>query len=333
MLAILRTENNITDGEEKDLTLLVEADGSTATATKRIVPVSTNKDDEPPIVVEGPTQPEGKNGIKIVFSEPVEGADKKDAYVIKDKSGKQISIEAIDYNKGSKTESPYAEITFASDPYTDEYTLTFTGADISDISKEKNPLVGSYEFSYEGRSTFQKVIDTVLDLLRAWWWVVLLIGIIIVVLIVIGYFKKRRGLIKIEGRIGFGDAVEFKQRFSTPSTGAVTFIVTDTTGASRRVDADINKSFFVGRSGINNLSFNDDKMSRQHFVVETEGGAWYITDLGTTNGTYLNGVPVKNRREIKNNDVITAGREKLVFRVNADVGRDETCGGETAHGA
>ena len=41
----------------------------------------------------------------------------------------------------------------------------------------------------------------------------------------------------------------------------------------------------------------------------------YLEDLQSTNGTFVNGVKVTNRRMLIDGDVITAGRETFVFHV------------------
>jgi hypothetical protein len=270
-------------------------------------------------VVGKPKQLAGKDGIGIDFSEPVAGADNKDAYLIKDADGNPVKVRSVAYRKGAGGASSHADIVFQTELYSGAYELRFIG--ITDVSSERNPLSDTIRFSYDGKSGTQKTVDRILGLLQTYWWAFLIAGIAVIALLVLRYIKKRHGLVKIDGKIGFGDMVEFKQHFATPDTGDVCLVVTDSRGASQRVEIGVNRSFFVGRSGINNLSFDDDKMSRQHFVIEAEDGAYFLTDLGTTNGTYLNGVPVKNRRKIAGNDVITAGREKFVFRVKGNAGQ------------
>ena len=48
----------------------------------------------------------------------------------------------------------------------------------------------------------------------------------------------------------------------------------------------------VGQSASNEVVLADDSVSRRHARLEYEGGSWHVTDLDSTNGTYLNGTRV-----------------------------------------
>jgi phosphoserine phosphatase RsbU/P len=70
----------------------------------------------------------------------------------------------------------------------------------------------------------------------------------------------------------------------------------------------------VGRSSAADLCFPEDGgLSRQHFVFEAEGDSWVIQDLGSKNGTYVNGIPLRGRLALKSGDRITAGRLVIVY--------------------
>ena len=70
----------------------------------------------------------------------------------------------------------------------------------------------------------------------------------------------------------------------------------------------------LGRSTTAELSFPDDGgLSRQHLAIEREGDDWVILDLGSKNGTTLNGVRVTNRMHLKSGDRISAGHLVIVY--------------------
>ena len=55
-------------------------------------------------------------------------------------------------------------------------------------------------------------------------------------------------------------------------------------------------------------------MSRQHFALEYEQGDLFITDLEAANGTFVNGVRIKGRRKLQQDDVVSAGSMDLMLR-------------------
>jgi DNA-binding CsgD family transcriptional regulator len=70
----------------------------------------------------------------------------------------------------------------------------------------------------------------------------------------------------------------------------------------------------VGKSAENNLVIdNDPTVSRAHAVLEHVGPAWCIEDVGSTNGTMVNGERIFGRRHLTHGDEIILGRTRLVF--------------------
>ena len=56
-------------------------------------------------------------------------------------------------------------------------------------------------------------------------------------------------------------------------------------------------------------------VSRRHFQIVTEGGGYILRDLGSKNGTFLNGEKVWKETELKSGDIIKAGTEEFEFMV------------------
>jgi pSer/pThr/pTyr-binding forkhead associated (FHA) protein len=52
------------------------------------------------------------------------------------------------------------------------------------------------------------------------------------------------------------------------------------------------KVISIGRSNANDIQIHDKRVSRHHLVVWTEGGRYWLKDLGSGNGTYVNGYRV-----------------------------------------
>jgi len=68
----------------------------------------------------------------------------------------------------------------------------------------------------------------------------------------------------------------------------------------------------IGRSGYNDLILPDGKVSRNHAEIRFENGRYFIIDLNSTNGVFVNGQLVQNL-PLKSGDRITIGDSELLF--------------------
>ena len=84
-------------------------------------------------------------------------------------------------------------------------------------------------------------------------------------------------------------------------------------GQNRFIPLDAER-ISLGRSSAAELSFPDDNgLSRQHLAIERDGDGWALRDLGSKNGTMLNGAKISGRTPLKSGDRITAGHLILVY--------------------
>jgi serine phosphatase RsbU (regulator of sigma subunit)/pSer/pThr/pTyr-binding forkhead associated (FHA) protein len=78
--------------------------------------------------------------------------------------------------------------------------------------------------------------------------------------------------------------------------------------------------FIIGRQGDNQLVLRDNRASRVHARIVAEEGAYFIEDLNSRHGVYVNGERV-GRRQLANSDRIDFGFQdsyKLVFTLEED---------------
>ena len=70
--------------------------------------------------------------------------------------------------------------------------------------------------------------------------------------------------------------------------------------------------FSIGRKPTCDIQINDQGVSKEHAVILTVGNDQILEDMGSTNGTHINGQGVK-RQILQNGDVIEVGRYRLKF--------------------
>lgn len=82
----------------------------------------------------------------------------------------------------------------------------------------------------------------------------------------------------------------------------------------RKLILDGSNSWTIGRSSENAFVFDDDAMSRRHAVIQqVQPGKFYIVDLGSSNGSSVNGQRVTSSVELRDGDSILCGNTTLVF--------------------
>src|SRR5262245_27591150 len=74
----------------------------------------------------------------------------------------------------------------------------------------------------------------------------------------------------------------------------------------------------LGRDPNSQLSIPDHLMSRRHCALEVDGGSFTLRDLGSSNGTYVDGIPVRERLLV-HGDRIRAGDSVLLFLQQSEV--------------
>src|SRR4051794_15882000 len=71
----------------------------------------------------------------------------------------------------------------------------------------------------------------------------------------------------------------------------------------------------VGKATENHVALDDDPtVSHLHAVLEQFAAGWCVTDLGSSNGTWVNGERIWASRHLRHGDEIRVGQTRLIFR-------------------
>jgi hypothetical protein len=71
----------------------------------------------------------------------------------------------------------------------------------------------------------------------------------------------------------------------------------------------------LGRSRNCDVVLSDPNVSREHAEIRPRGGSWVLTDLGSTNGSSINGRRIDGPEVIKSGDEIELGTSVMTFQV------------------
>jgi len=76
----------------------------------------------------------------------------------------------------------------------------------------------------------------------------------------------------------------------------------------------------IGRDAVNIIAINDAEISRRHAKMELRGSAYMIQDLGSTNGTFINGTRISEMQVLNPGDTVSFGEGiVLVYEPIMDV--------------
>ncbi|MDL2217617.1 FHA domain-containing protein [Christensenellaceae bacterium OttesenSCG-928-M15] len=323
-IAKFSAKNNIINAPQQEFSLTING----GSPVYRTVPLRYYKSDTiaPEIIA---VSQQTDETIFITFSENVQNANKVESYVIRNENGDLVGIRAAAYDDGVCA----ATLTLSDAAFEGNITIECPG--VTDISMEENHVADPETLLFKGTEAQQTPVppaETIIireeqpvedGLPGGAWAIITIIAVIIIAAIILSIIKKRGGVVVNDGKIHYADAVEVeKQLADTPKVQVhfvqaelpvIEFHVTGAMGDTNRVEVPINKSLFVGRSDMCDVYFDDPDLSRQHFVIEENDGAYTVTNLSQTNGTLLNGVRIENPRPLQDGDAIEAGQLRLVF--------------------
>jgi pSer/pThr/pTyr-binding forkhead associated (FHA) protein len=96
-----------------------------------------------------------------------------------------------------------------------------------------------------------------------------------------------------------------------PVTASLEIVRGPFTGASFQVDRAVCS---IGRADDNDIRIHDDTVSLSHATLLRKQGVWFVVDLRSMNGTYVDGSRVSGERELHPGACVRLGAVELVFR-------------------
>ena len=110
-----------------------------------------------------------------------------------------------------------------------------------------------------------------------------------------------------------GSVLEWNGSWS-PSVPSLVLVLSIIQGQSkgRKFELPDHEPQLIGRSS-EAIQFDDNAISRRHAELTPDDGLWYIRDLDSQNGTYVNGTRIRDRTRLRAGDQIRVGQTLLVF--------------------
>ena len=329
----LRTDSNIIESAEQQLIIKLTLDSKTLSVSKTVKVDDWTPDLDAPYVddfmISGPHE------LTLAFSEAVTGAGDAANYTVSMTPAgggtESIAVQSAAYDDAAHI----VKLTFAQPLYTGDYDLTIIN--ITDRSMEKNPLatVSVHGGNLSGQTPPTAAPDeegvavspgvsvggetdgqqTPFPL-----WIVFAVGglLAVIAVFVVIVASNKKPLQESEAVYASPYAQDSPANTGVHIPGAAGVrcraLVLDASGVQRSVEFTACGAYTIGRSqGACDMAVDDKKLSRCHFRLIFEEGRMFIEDLGSTNGTEVNGIPIGDRRTLSPTDIVTAGNTKFSF--------------------
>jgi hypothetical protein len=107
-------------------------------------------------------------------------------------------------------------------------------------------------------------------------------------------------------------SVDTAHRLGLASSGAE-LVVLDDKGTPKERISITRAPVVIGRMSTSDVVLSDSNVSRRHAELRRDGDRWILKDLGSTNGTLVNG-KLAREHTIKDGDRIAFGTSELLFK-------------------
>src|SRR3989442_12333308 len=98
--------------------------------------------------------------------------------------------------------------------------------------------------------------------------------------------------------------------------------IQDADGARERFPL-IKERVTIGRSRDSDIFLPDQWLSRHHAEIRHRSDGYYLVDMGSKNGTLLNGGRINDEQRLRPGDVITLGEHVLTFSLGDEPEDDD----------
>ncbi|MGF1573908.1 MAG: FHA domain-containing protein [Sumerlaeia bacterium] len=109
------------------------------------------------------------------------------------------------------------------------------------------------------------------------------------------------------------DSANEQAAMPNPVSAQRTFLFALSTLSGPRLIAFQITNLLIGRLPDNHLSLNHTSVSRRHARISLTNKGMMIQDMGSQNGTTINGIPVKSEMPIRPGDVLRIGYVPLFY--------------------
>lgn len=106
-----------------------------------------------------------------------------------------------------------------------------------------------------------------------------------------------------------------EDRSPSPPTSTARLIVVDPAASGLPIGASLAVGHLavVGRHAHCDVVIDEPYVSGTHAEISAMGGQWFVRDLDSTNGTFVNGASVEGYADIQPGDIVQFGRVRLEF--------------------
>ena len=298
---LIHSSSNKTYDEEKVLEL--EA-GEETVKKEHLYLNRAQSDSKKPTITSVKQKGKDAKTIVVTFSEDVLSADNKNNYSILRGGKHTYTVSEATYT--SDNEKYQAKLVLNDKLVKGKYTVETHN--IVDNTNEENPLDTSWSGELDGEGAFKAFYTS----LGKFWAIILAVIVFAVLLGIYLYIRKHRGIMVVQDKMVLGDKMEQKKHIKSDQS------TTKNAADEKEMAVQINGSIIIGRASFCDIYFDDLKMSGQHFALLVQNGGIFLSDLNSTNGTFVDGKPVEAGPEVTvpvaNGSTIEAGSVTFVIR-------------------